>query len=42
MEKTDGTKRKAVVKRKTKRYKRNVKITNTHVRGLDLSGMGEE
>lgn len=42
-EKKEIVKRKAIPKKiKSKKYRRNIKITNTHVKGLDLSGMDDE
>lgn len=42
-DKKEIVKRKAIPKKtKTKKYRRNIKITNTHVKGLDLSGMDDE
>lgn len=39
-DKVEYTKKKVIIKKdKSKRYKRRIKITNTHVKGLDLSGM---
>ncbi|KAF9763000.1 General transcription factor IIE subunit 2 [Nosema granulosis] len=39
-DKVEYTKKKIIQKKdKSKRYKRRIKITNTHVKGLDLSGM---
>lgn len=41
-DKVEYTKKKVIIKKdKTKRYKRRIKITNTHVKGLDLSGMDQ-
>ncbi|KAK6089301.1 hypothetical protein P3W45_001709 [Vairimorpha bombi] len=41
-DKNESVKRKAITKKtKTKKYRRNIKLTNTHVKGLDLSGMDE-
>jgi transcription initiation factor TFIIE subunit beta len=42
-EKIENVKRKLIVKsKKSKRNRRSVRVTNTHVRGLDLSGINEE
>jgi transcription initiation factor TFIIE subunit beta len=42
-EKVENVKRRAIMKpKKSKRNRRNIKVTNTHVRGLDLSGVNEE
>lgn len=41
-EKSNNVKRQTIIKRtKSKKYRRNIKITNTHVKGLDLNGMDE-
>ncbi|EEQ82335.1 hypothetical protein NCER_100965 [Vairimorpha ceranae BRL01] len=39
---SETVKRKAIIKKtKSKRYRRNIKITNTHVKGLDLNKLDE-
>ncbi|WUR03631.1 transcription initiation factor IIE subunit beta (tfa2) [Vairimorpha necatrix] len=41
-DKNEVVKRKIINKKaKSKKYRRNIKITNTHVKGLDLSGMDD-